>query len=223
MILGLQQQLKDDGLEVSLVKLCRWFEVPRRTVYYTPTKAQPKLQERFVTPIKAMIEENPSFGYRTVAHLLGMNKNTVQRVFQCKGWQVRKRPVGFRPRIQAIPSLAKAPNERWATDLCRVWAGRDGWTSLALVIDCHTRELLGWHLSRSGKSKTAESALEQALISRYGCLGKVPTPFLLRSDNGLVFTSRSYTALVKVMGCSRNSSRRTRRNKTGWWSASSVP
>ena len=200
MILGLQQQLKDDGLEVSLVKLSRWFEVPRRTVYYAPTKAQPKLQERFVTPIKAMIEENPSFGYRTVAHLLGMNKNTVQRVFQCKGWQVRKRPVGFRPRIQAIPSLAKAPNERWATDLCRVWAGRDGWTSLALVIDCHTRELLGWHLSRSGKSKTSESALEQALITRYGCLGKVPTPFLLRSDNGLVFTSRSYTALVKSYG-----------------------
>ena len=71
MILGLQQQLKDDGAEVSLVKLCRWFEVPRRTVFYTPAKAQPKLQDRFVTPIKAMIEENPSFGYRTVAHLLG--------------------------------------------------------------------------------------------------------------------------------------------------------
>jgi putative transposase len=30
-----------------------------------------------VGPIKAMIEENPSFGYRTVAHLLGFNKNTV--------------------------------------------------------------------------------------------------------------------------------------------------
>jgi len=75
MILGLQQQLKDDGFEVSLVKLCRWFEVPRRTVYYTPTKAQPKLQERFVTPIKAMIEENPSFGYRVLTqrflHRLG--------------------------------------------------------------------------------------------------------------------------------------------------------
>ncbi len=54
-----------------------------------------------------MIEENPSFGYRTVAHLLGFNKNTVQRIFQLKGWQVRKRPVGFRPRIQALPSVAK--------------------------------------------------------------------------------------------------------------------
>lgn len=28
-------------------------------------------------------------------------------------------------------------------------------------------------------------------------LGKMPTAFLLRSDNGLVFTSRSYTAQVK--------------------------
>ena len=147
-----------------------------------------------------MIEENPAFGYRTVAHLLDFNKNTVQRIFQLKGWQVKKRPVGFRPRVQALPSVAQAPNERWATDLCRIWAGRDQWTTLALVIDCHTRELLGWHLSRSGKAKTAESALEQALIARYGTLGRVPTPFLLRSDNGLVFTSRSYTALVRSYG-----------------------
>ena len=31
------------------------------------------------------IEEEPSFGYRTVAWLLGFNKNTVQRIFQIKG------------------------------------------------------------------------------------------------------------------------------------------
>jgi hypothetical protein len=96
--------------------------------------------------------------------------------------------------------VATAPNQRWATDMCRIWAGRDGWTVLALVIDCHTRDLLGWHLSRSGKAKTAEAALEQALIARCGILGKVTAPFLLRSDNGLVFTSRSYTKLVRSYG-----------------------
>lgn len=200
MIATLQQGLLQDGIRVSLVKLCDWFGVPRRTCYYRPTKGEPKLQDKLVEPVKALIEANPSFGYRTVAHLLRMNKNTVQRIFQLKGWQVRKRPVGQRPRIQAMPSVAKAPNERWATDLCRVWCGRDGWCSLALVIDCHTRELLGWHLSRSGKSKTAEAALEQALIARFGCLGKVKEPFLLRSDNGLVFTSHAYTKLVKGYG-----------------------
>ena len=42
--------------------------------------------------------------------------------------------------------------------------------------------------------------MEQALIARYGSLGCVAAPFLLRSDNGLVFTSRSYTALVRSYG-----------------------
>ena len=147
-----------------------------------------------------MIEESPSFGYRTVAYLLGTNKNTVQRIFQLKGWQVRKRAIGFRPRIQALPSVAQAPNGRWSADMCRIWAGKDRWATLALVIDCHTRELLGWHLSRSGKACTASSALEHALIARFGTLGRVPVPFLLRSDNGLVFTSRSFTALVHGYG-----------------------
>lgn len=200
MIETIRQGLKADGIEVSIAKLCRWFEVPRRTVYYLPSKRPPKIDERFAKPIKALIEEEPSFGYRTVAYLLDFNKNTVQRIFQLKGWQVKKRPVGFRPRVQALPSVAQAPDERWATDLCRIWTGRDQWATLALVIDCHTRELLGWHLSRSGKARTAEAALEQALIARYGTLGRVANPFLLRSDNGLVFTSRSYTALVRSYG-----------------------
>ena len=200
MILRLQQGLLSEGVAISLSLLCRWFEVPRRTMYYQTVKSQPKVKPELAEPIKAMIEENPSFGYRTVAHLLGLNKNTVQRIFQIQGWQVRKRTRGMRPRIQALPSVAQAPNERWSTDLCRIWAGRDGWASLALVIDCHTRELLGWQLSRTGRATTAVSALEQALIARFGTLGAVPEPFLLRSDNGLVFTSRQYTALVRSYG-----------------------
>lgn len=185
---------------MSVSQLCRWFGIPRRTVYYRPTKSAPRLRDDLVQPVKVLIEQEPSFGYRTVAGLLGMNKNTVQRIFQLKGWQVRKRPVGHRPRIQALPSVAGKPNERWSTDLCRVWGGRDGWLTLALVIDCHTRELIGWHLSRSGKTCTAQAALEQALIARFGTLGRVPESFLLRSDNGLVFTSRSYTRLARSYG-----------------------
>ena len=64
-----------------------------------------------------------------MAWLLGFNKNTVQRIFRLKGWQVRKRAVGMRPRIQAVPSVATAPNERWSTDIARIWTGRDGWES----------------------------------------------------------------------------------------------
>lgn len=199
-MLSVQQGLKEEGIAVPMTKLCQWFGMARRTMYYRATRKRPVVRPELAEPIKQLIEEEPAFGYRTVASLLGMNKNTVQRIFQLKGWQVRKQPVGQRPRIQSLPSVATAPNQRWATDLCRVWGGKDGWLSLALVIDCHTRQLLGWHLSRTGKASTASAALEQALITRFGTLGRVSEPFLLRSDNGLVFTSRDYTRLVRSYG-----------------------
>lgn len=110
-----------------------------------------------------MIEAEPSFGYRTMAALLGTNKNTVQRIFQLKGRQVRKRALGQRPRLGARLSRVELPDERWATDLCRVWGGKEDWLSLALVLDCTTRQLLGWHLSRTGKASYPGAGVDQAL------------------------------------------------------------
>ena len=103
LIWRLHEQFKSDGVEVSISRLCAWFGIARRSVYYRPHSKKPVVQEQYEVPIKKLIEEEPSFGYKTVAALLGMNKNTVQRVFQLKGWQVRKRSVGRRPRIQAVP------------------------------------------------------------------------------------------------------------------------
>ena len=50
MILGIQQAMKNDGVEVSMSQLCRWFEVPRRTVYYKPTKTPPRVQDDLRSP-----------------------------------------------------------------------------------------------------------------------------------------------------------------------------
>ena len=58
-----------------MTKLCRWFGVARRTTYYKPTRAPAKVNAELAEPIKEMIEAEPSFGYRTVAALLGMNKH----------------------------------------------------------------------------------------------------------------------------------------------------
>jgi putative transposase len=120
LIRSLHEGLLADGIAVPLTKFCVWFGVPQWIVYDKPAKAAPKVDPRFAEPIKAMIEKEPSFGYRTVVWLLGFNKNTVQKIFQIKGWQVCKRPIGVRPWIEAVPSFATAPNERWSTDLCRV-------------------------------------------------------------------------------------------------------
>ena len=103
--------------------------------------------------------------------------------------------------MKALPSVAQTPNQCWATDIARIWCGQDRWCHIALlVIDCASRELLGWRLSNQGNAATAETALEEALIHRFGHLGRVPGPLRLRSDSGLVFTARRYTQTVRAYG-----------------------
>ena len=51
-------------------------------------------------------------------------------------------------------------------------------------------------MSPTGNAKGAEAALEEALINRYGILAPAKDRITLRSDNGLVFTSKHYTETV---------------------------
>ena len=57
MIRKLWQGLLEDGLKVSIAQLCDWFGVPRRTVYYRPTKSAPRANPELAAPIKKMIDE----------------------------------------------------------------------------------------------------------------------------------------------------------------------
>ncbi|MBP6897033.1 MAG: hypothetical protein KBC94_21665 [Pseudacidovorax sp.] len=50
MIETIRQGLQAEGIAVLISKLCRWLGVPRRSVYYKPVKAEPKLQEHLVAP-----------------------------------------------------------------------------------------------------------------------------------------------------------------------------
>jgi putative transposase len=178
----IRQGLKEDGLAVPVSKLCRWIGVPRRTVYYRP-------DEESADRSAAVLATDQTADRRTSCLWLS-HRGSSAGPQQAHGTACSpvdamagaKTSCGLQASSTGDAFSAAAPNERWATDLCRVWTGRDGWAVLALVMDCHSRELLGWHLSRSGKSKTVEAALEQALIARYGTLGRVPRPFLLRSD-----------------------------------------
>lgn len=70
--------------------------------------------------IKAFIDKHPDAGYRTTAWMLNMNKNTVQRIFKIRGWQVYKKTRGLRPRVKAFPSVTSKPDTRWSMDMARV-------------------------------------------------------------------------------------------------------
>ena len=73
-----------------------------------------------------------------------MNENT-----EVKRWTAKRKAT-----------LVKEIIERWATDLTRVWCEQtDRWITLSAVIDCHTRELLSWRLSRRGNANMLKRPL----------------------------------------------------------------
>jgi putative transposase len=205
---AVHQQLHTEGRAVPWTQLCRLLAVPRSTLYYPPRPHQrcEAVDEPLAAQIKAIIEERPAFGVRRVhvqltkARGLTVNRKKVRRIMRLKRWTVRHRPAGRRPRAEKRKSIAERPDERWATDLAYVPCGRDGCAVFAPVLDCCTREVLGWELAPTGRAATAARALEDALLARFGTLHGAPAGLRLRHDNGLVFGSRQYVSLVRSYG-----------------------
>lgn len=199
-----QSTLLASGKKVAVSRLCRWFELPRSTAYYQPRQSKPRpIDEAMAARIKVIHEQEPACGVRgTWARLrfrdgIIVNRKKIHRIMRIKGWTLPKRRAGRRPRVKHSRSVAERPNQRWATDLALVNCGRDGWCVFVPVIDCCTREILGHAVELTGRAKTAERALEEALLKRFGTLRGAPEGMLLRHDNGLVFGSRGYRAVVK--------------------------
>ena len=54
---------------------------------------------------------------------------------------------------------AAEPNQIWQSDMTKVWAGANvGWAYLVDVIDCCTREIVGWRFSHRCRTEDALAA-----------------------------------------------------------------
>ena len=127
--------MRAEGNEVSMARLCRWFGVPRSTVYYrgTPVRRLGRaIDAALVETVRTIIEANPAYGLRRITALVrrglqaAVNRKRIHRILKANGWQVRQRPQGQRPRVTGWVSRAGRPNERWAIDTTHLSCGRDG-------------------------------------------------------------------------------------------------
>lgn len=200
---------------------CKLLELNRSTVWrdkQTPEQdaevieleqvRQERGEAHLVRQIQALTERFPTWGYRRVCAWLRnregilINRKRVRRIMREYGLQVRLFNRTPRPRVQHWSSQTEESNQRWAIDMTSTWCEKDGWIGLFAIIDCHDREVVAIHVSKNGRAKEAEQALEAACIHRFGLA--YPTQDeqrpVLRSDNGKVFTSRAFTACSKQYG-----------------------
>jgi putative transposase len=204
-----QSEMREEGKDISMKKLCKWFDVARSSVYYRPSasrKNRPSraLNQALTKTIRRLIEANPTYGVRRITAMVrrelqkAVNRKAVHRIMKLNGWQVRKKQGGQKTRAKEMNSQTDRPNERWAIDASSIFCGEDGWCPITAIIDCCDRCIVGWRLSSSGVSKHAAAALEEALVARREEIE--PGKLMLRSDNGLIFGAKAFVAVAKEYG-----------------------
>ncbi len=93
---------------------------------------------------------------------------------------------------------AETPNAKWTADMTYVRTS-EGWLHLAVVLDLHSRRIVGWSMGSTLERTLVLSALEMALSGR-----RPGTGLLCRSDRGSQYASGDYRTQLKaaVISCS---------------------
>ncbi len=108
-VLKIKAELESEGIRISTRKLCEWLEVPRSSLYREPKERRRyKLNESLVKEIRAIIDQKPHTGVRTIHWNLNrdrenrVNIKEVHRIMKIKGWLMQRRPKGMRPKGRGL-------------------------------------------------------------------------------------------------------------------------
>ena len=166
----------------SVVKMCRWMEVSRSGFYEWRKASEPATARRrgelALVIRKSFGQSDETYGYRRVhADLAGWGVPAGPELVRSLMRELGLEPCQPRPwqfslteadgQEHDIPDLvnrdftAGAPGEKMVGDITYIptW---QGWLYLATVIDCHTKEIVGWAAGDNYRTPLIEKAIEMA-------------------------------------------------------------
>lgn len=110
-------------------------------------------------------------------------------------------------RHSVYPNLTKQlrptqPNQVWVADITYIRLAEE-FIYLAVVLDSHSRLVIGWALARTLEAKVALDALRMALAKR-----GAPAGLIHHSDRGVQYACGEYTQLLQAHGIQISMSRK---------------
>ena len=139
-------------------------------------------------------EEGLAIGRHRIARLMSENglRANQKRRFKRTTDSDHGGPVAANLIVQNF--ACNGPNQKWGADISYIWTA-EGWLYLAIVLDFHSRRIVGWATSDRLKRDLALRALQRAITMRQ------PPPGLIHhSDRGSQYCSDDYQRLVKNAG-----------------------
>lgn len=113
-----------------------------------------------------------SVGHRRIGRLMRQNNIYAVRTRKYKATTDSNHTFNIAPNLLDQNFSANKPNQKWAGDISYLWT-REGWLYLAVIIDLHSRRVVGWAVSDRLKQDLALQALNRAIALRNpepGCI-----------------------------------------------------
>lgn len=159
--------------------------------------------------IKAIKIDHPLWGYRRIWSYLkyrqgiAVNKKRVYRLMKeqqlivTPQTRLKARRGPMRPK-----PVANRPNQFWGIDMTKIKLASWGWLYLCVVLDWHTKEILGHSLSLQSKTDDWLDALQMAVNDRFpnGIRNDLKERLFLISDNGCQPTSQRFMMNCSLLG-----------------------
>ena len=89
-----------------------------------------------------------------------VNRKRVLRVMRQRKLIQRRRPLDRRKRPGFF--IVERPRQLWQIDMTSIWVAEHGWTYLNAIVDCCTREIVGWELSLRCRADEAIAVVDRA-------------------------------------------------------------
>ncbi len=195
---------------VSVARQCELLHIPRSTYYYRPKRRRRALEgedrERAMRVIDEAHLEMPYAGARKIREELrrrtGGELDVSRRCVTGLMEEMGVRPVYPKPnlsrpakRAPRHPYLLKNkaicfPNQVWSVDITYVPVGRSH-MYLTCVIDWYSRCVVGWRLASDMGAAGVRECVSRVFDEHGG-------PAIVNSDQGSVFSSAEYEALLAV-------------------------
>jgi transposase InsO family protein len=161
---------------------------------------------QIVVRIKEIKAEHPFWGYRRMwAYLkyvdnLEINKKRVFRLMQKHGLLVKAdtKLKAKRTSRRSNPRPDK-PNQWWGTDMTKVMVNGFGWMYITVVLDWHTKKIVGYYVGEQCRGKHWLEALNEAVNLQFPD-GVRDHGLCLMSDNGSQPTSKGYMEACQNLG-----------------------
>ena len=130
-------------------------------------------------------------GHRRVGQLMRQNGISVIRTRKHKVTTDSNHKFNIAPNLLDRNFTANEPNQKWAADISYIWT-REGWLYLAVILDLHSRRVIGWAVSNRMKRDLAIRALKMAIAFR-----APPKGCIHHTDRGSQYCSHDYQKILR--------------------------